>query len=200
MKRYDRLIFLSGGIDSTFTLYKWLIANQSRENKKQILIHHVNMTNQEGRCEFETRATKAVIDWFIKKGWNNFTFTESSFDYGNLKHIVQDIELIGFMQGVLLRSKKYSVDKVIICASKYDLTLPGYEDRSRRRYNIIKAMMEKDIEFDYPIIELTREEMIKEMPKSLLKLCWFCRKPSSGMPCGECRTCLNTIPYLEARK
>ena len=80
---YESVIFLSGGLDSTFTCRKLL-----KENKdKRYLIVHCNMTNHEGRMSYEKEATKKVLMHLRYEGLNNFDYNECSFDYGTLKKV-----------------------------------------------------------------------------------------------------------------
>jgi hypothetical protein len=192
---YDTLICLSGGIDSTFAIWDWWQRN-GHNPKARLLIHHCHMETREGRLKYESEATRKIIQYFESNGFKNFDYTESSFSYGTIKHIVQDIEIIGFLMGVMCRSREYQIASISICASKYDLTLAGYGQRSERRYNVIKALTGKIYSYSYPIINYDRKDMIEMMPRELLDLCWFCRTPDNGKPCGKCKTCKSTLPYL----
>lgn len=74
-----------------------------------------------------------------------------------------------------------------------------YGDRSRRRYNLIQALTEKEIKYIFPIENLSREEVIRQTPEEVRKLIHFCRIPNGvvGAKCGRCKTCRHTIKILE---
>lgn len=195
MIQYESLIFLSGGLDSTFVCWKLL-----KENKdKRYLIVHCNMQNFCNREKFEREATKSILDNLKNDGLNNFDFLECGFDYGTLKNIVKDIELWGFLQATIFRNEKdYTIKNIVICKSADDANLAGYEERSKRRYNLIEAMLGYVPEFKYPIEHLTRKEMIDELPENYLNEISFCRKPGvHGKACNKCATCKETIKYLK---
>jgi hypothetical protein len=192
-KHFDRLLTLSGGIDSTYVLYKHVT-----EIGTPLVVHHCNIKNNEKRDKVETRAAREVVRYMREKHGADITYTESTFDYGN-NAIVQDIELIGFVAGMVFRNPAYQIDGMYICASKYDMEQPGnYELRSRRRFQIIKAMTDReDIVFDYIIKDTPREDIIRELPKELLFRAWFCRRPNGEQICGKCKTCNVTVPTLK---
>ena len=190
--KFDALIFLSGGMDSTYCAWKWMKDNP----EKTLLIHHIDLVNHEGRARLEARAVENILRWFTKSGLKNFKYTETHVNYKTLPGFPYDIELAGFFQALILR--KHEISEVIICASSHDLGLPGYENRAKRRYDIIKAMVppETKLNYVYPIIEMDRTEVIQGLPVDLRKMTWFCRRPRSGQPCRECATCKETLPYL----
>jgi 7-cyano-7-deazaguanine synthase in queuosine biosynthesis len=197
LKKYKSLIFLSGGIDSTAVCYKLL-----KENTNQrFLIYHCNFRDYQHRHDYEKLAVNKIIRYFKENNLNNFDYINSDFSYGNINAIVQDIELWGFFMGLILRGKSYDIENISICASKFDLQQgEEYEARSRRRYNVIKALLEYEPVYTFPIKDLTREDLIKLLPKNLLEMTWFCRRPNDGRPCGKCKTCVNTLPYLHPLK
>jgi 7-cyano-7-deazaguanine synthase in queuosine biosynthesis len=193
-KHFDALVTVSGGIDSTLVLYDYLRNNPTHK----VLVHHCKLVNREGRADMETEAIGKVLTYLknVTK-LRNFEYTYSGFDYGNLRHIVQDIELMGFLLGVLYRSKSYTIGKVLICASKWDIECGvNYDVRAKRRFDIIRAVTDKQVNFEYPIAHMSREEVIEALPKGLRDLTWYCRRPNGNKPCGKCRTCLNTLPTL----
>ena len=189
MKSPEALIQLSGGIDSTYVLYDWLRNNPD----KSILVHHIHLKNHESRLEHEKVAVNNILDYLRKHGYNNFIYLESGFDYGNLGWIVKDVEVCGFFLGVILRNKRWSNLKQIL--------LPIYKPeaglrhkRAERIRNIIS--LQRPIEVLYPLLEFTKEDTIKALPKELLDLTWYCRKPVNGKVCGECITCVEVNHLL----
>ena len=191
---YDALINFSGGADSTLALWEWLQANPKRGGKR-ILVHHCRMTNVQGREKLESLAVENILRWLTDRGFDNFDYIESSFGFKTKKNWVQDIEVMGFLTGWALRGNE--VDRVFITASAFDFTLPGYEDRAARRFDIVEATAGYKPTYYYPIKDYSREEIVKKLPKELRPLIWFCRVPNKGKRCTKCVTCQNTIPYLK---
>jgi 7-cyano-7-deazaguanine synthase in queuosine biosynthesis len=48
---------------------------------------------------------------------------------------------------------------------------------------------EREVECIYPLVDVTKTEVMKMMPYELLKLCWYCRVPIDEKPCERCHTC-----------
>lgn len=71
--------------------------------------------------------------------------------------------------------------------------------RAHRRYqNIAYEVCEREIVWDHPIQHMKKADVIRAMPRDLLKLCWWCRKPTAdGKPCHRCYTCKLVDAALE---
>lgn len=197
------LINLSGGIDSTYLLWKYLT------NKEHVLVHHCNMINHEGRSAPEKIAVDKIISWFLENGLDTFKYIETTFDYGDLEFIVKDIEVVGFMSAVILRSPEYrNMRHIAVSANAHDESNNPEDLSVIRREGLIKLIGPKPLvsEIIFPMLHLTKKEIIDEMPRELLEMTWFCRRPitfdSSGNeiirnskdaarwePCKQCHTC-----------
>jgi hypothetical protein len=175
------LIQLSGGIDSTYVLWKWL-----QENPNEFCVaHHIKLNGvDENRVQEESEAVDKILKWFDSKGLNNYFYLENTFDYGNFTSCIYDVELCGFLAGVILYSPRWgSVTKMI--HSIYE----SESERETKRKRLMQITCERTIESFYPLKNKEKWQVINEMPQELLELCWFCRTPNSGKPCGECHTC-----------
>lgn len=192
MKIYQRLVMLSGGVDSTAALYLYLKNNPTH----WVYVHHCNMKCSKNRLIAETRAARNVVEWIRLNVSKNITYTETDFSYKDLEHIVQDIELMGFITGLILRARHYQIKQVTINASLHDFALPGYELRAKRRFKLIETITNKVVKYDYILKNMTREQVIKSIPKELLSLTHFCRQPKGFEICGQCVTCKATLPYI----
>src|SRR5690606_19571219 len=105
----DTLLLLSGGIDSAYCMWRLLSEGRS------LLVHHVHLTNHEGRVQYEAQAVKRILAWMRGRGLNRFTYTESSFDYGSLRFIVKDSYLWAFHIGIIMANpENRGVTKVIV--------------------------------------------------------------------------------------
>src|SRR5690606_8661524 len=130
IKRYDMLINLSGGIDSTYAAYKYL-----RENpNKKLLLHHCVLKNFQNRWPKEKEAVEKVLQYLERKNLKNFDYIETVFDYGGIGSMIHDIEMIGFMTAIILRNQNFRVEEVAITASKDDTLQPSYKYRAKSRF------------------------------------------------------------------
>lgn len=171
---YNVVINLSGGFDSTYLLYKYLIEN------KEIILHHCNLINHEGRNVVEKTAVKKIIQWFKDNNMDTFLYYETTFDYGNLPYIIKDIEVLALFTGIILRCPQFSnIKEIAISANAHDESNNPNDFSVINRKKIIETIKFPHIEpeLTFPIIHMTKSEIIKSMPKDLVKLVWFCRKP-----------------------
>jgi 7-cyano-7-deazaguanine synthase in queuosine biosynthesis len=183
MKKTTTLIQLSGGVDSTYVIYDWLKNNPN----EKCIIHHINIKNHEGRIEKEREAVKKIISWFKANKLDNFTYLESSFDYGNVGYIIKDVEVCSMFLGIIVRNKKW-VDLKRIVQSLYK---PNGGERHERARKILDVVgYNKKLEVLYPLEKITKKDVINKMPKDLFELCWWCRKPVNKEPCKVCATCM----------
>lgn len=195
MKHYHLLINLSGGLDSTYTTWEWLKNNPN----KRLLLHYCKLQNYQNRSLLEATAVMNIVEWFHRNGFNNFDIIHTSIDLVSLGQGLNDIEVIGFMNAALLRANRYKVDEIAITASAQDYTQPTYSIRAESRFKLIELLAKYAPKYIFPIKEKTRRIMIERIPKDLMSLVWFCRAPKVDVPCGVCKTCRWTIPYLKMK-
>lgn len=171
---------LSGGVDSTYCAWKLLT-----EGHRLILLH-VNLVTS--RWLQEKRATHYIVDWFKKNGLTNFEYHEVTHDPQNSPTRISDIEIVGFWTGALMRNRE--VDAVVVGSNAHDLVQgDSYDRRVERRAAILKAVTGKDVKLIRPAAELTKADIIAEMPADLFRLTWSCRRPRNKTACQECRAC-----------
>jgi 7-cyano-7-deazaguanine synthase in queuosine biosynthesis len=187
------LINYSGGIDSVFAAW------QALKQGERVLIHHCILKNRNNRYNSEKAATAATLNYFKKVGLTNYKYVESGFDYGTIGYLIYDVEIIGFLTGVVLRNPRYSnLDRVIVSVNANDPTGRDINNFRRSRANLYaESVSGKSIKWEYPMIHMTKEEIIGKMPKELALSCWWCRRPkSSGKPCGSCPPCKEVLPIM----
>lgn len=196
MKIYKTLINFTGGLDSTYALWDYLKTNPN----DWFLVHHCNLKNFQKRDVEEAKAVKNIINELKRMGHCNFDYVETTFDYGSTNTMIHDIEVIGFLTGVLLRDTRCRINSIAITASADDFLQKSYPLRAETRFRIINTVT-RGVEpnYEYPIKHLTRKDMIERIPPNLLKLLWYCRRPRNGQRCGKCSTCIKTIPYLSEK-
>lgn len=188
----DTILPFSGGVDSTYCLWKYLKDNPN----KTLLVHHVNMKNKQGRMEYEKKAVHSILEWLQNNGLGNFKFIESGFDYGNISILHHDIVIIAFTTAVILRSPQYkNVTTVIATSNKEESSgqsieyLENTAKRKIRLKTLHNVAERNNIKVIYPIYNTPKQQLIAEMPTELFELCWYCRTPRNGKPCGNCFTC-----------
>src|SRR5690554_6553651 len=113
----DTLLNLSGGIDSVYCLYQYVLRGEP------LYIHHINLKNREGRNEKEAKAVSDVLSWADSQGYK-YEYIETAFDYGDIRRLLADIEVVGIMTGVVARARK-GVKKTLVCSSLTDKNYRG---------------------------------------------------------------------------
>jgi len=200
-------INLSGGIDSTFYLWRWLLDNPD----KRILVHHC--LYNESRKIVEKQATDHILDYFKSNGLNNFSYVESTFTRKGIAGNFNDIVQIGFMSGLILSNKgKYPYIKNILLpycfeetpiirslfAKGCNIKNLDKKHRTAKFIHLLEFTSSRSFVYEIPHINKRKQEMIAVMPEELYKLTWFCRSPRNGAPCKSCFNCrrvLNIFQY-----
>jgi 7-cyano-7-deazaguanine synthase in queuosine biosynthesis len=183
------ILNLSGGIDSTFTAFKLL------SEKKRLVLHHTIIKTKRDRWMRETPACQNVVNWLYKNGLDNFEYHETEIS-APTSHTKMNDQYVVCMGLLLLMTGVVKDRNIAISISKTDLSTQNHELRSKRLKNM-RSLFFKDIKYHYPIIDLERHEIIKAMPKELLDLTYFCQRwDDHPMPCGECKTCKETLQFL----
>lgn len=185
----------SGGVDSVYAAYRAL------RNGDKVYLHHCVLKSKYSRHTQEKRAASACIDYFKSTGLKNFVYLESSFDYGNLDFLIYDVELIGFITGMILRNPAHkSIERVIVSVNAEDPT--GQDINTPRRVSangLAEQVAGRKIEWEYPFIHMTKKEIMEDMPPELLKRTWWCRRPQkNNMPCKACNSCKSTLEVVKS--
>ena len=189
---------LSGGVDSTYYAWRWL-----RENPKdKILLHHCLYID--ARLSEEKAACDRITKYFKDSGLHNFKYEETVFNKGTLRGIVYDVEALSGITGLILKMHP-KIKNVLLSycreeTSELDLyvakngSITGFNPK--HRYSVANHIAETLARrsFNYILYRegrgiMSKEQMIKEMPKELFEMTWYCRKPVNGETCGSCHTC-----------
>ncbi len=190
----DTLIQLSGGIDSTYVLWKWLKENSD----KFAIVNHIVLKSYECRNEKELKSIDDILKWLDNKGLNNYFYIQSEFDYGNIPGTSTDVEVCGYFAGLILKTARF-----------YNVTtthLPIYKkdsEREERRRFLTNFISKKEIEFIYPISHMKKWQVISELPEELFKLTWYCRTPLNNEKCQRCFSCVdveNSLKQIQDEK
>lgn len=190
------LLMLSGGFDSAWALWKLVEAGEV------VRTHHVRLENAAKRADAEDRSVRRIYGWMRDEGFGHLIYpTRSIVNFGNLPYIPRDHHTWGYVAGVLLADpNEASITKVVRTIHK-DSLADGPESSFMERVNDawrrpIEFIADREFEFTFPMIHMTKAEVLLDMPESLRSLCWGCRNPSWGNPCGECVTCVQVNAAL----
>lgn len=161
-------------------------------------LHHVSIRNDaEKMWKPQYTAIFDILQYFMELDLN-FKYTQSEFHFFGWNQIGFDSDIL------LLTAQKVAQNfngkvEILLGWNPADMMRPQIADRAKRSVtsNIWKALVQSapnrcDIaDLQYPLIDwnITKEEMIQEMPKDLLELTWSCRRPDNGNPCGHCHAC-----------
>lgn len=184
-----KLIMLSGGLDSTYVLYKTL-----KDTKYKIWVHHIILKNdRENRWEAELEATKKIVEYCRKI--RPFPYSESEWGFYFKQFIPWDIDVIAFTAAQIVPSI-FAHGKVVLVTGRVkedddvrtSLNQTVYTqmlwEAATKKY---QKRVEKEI--SKPIRHLSKKDLLKDMPQELIDMVWYCRHGENGVPCGHCRSC-----------
>jgi hypothetical protein len=195
--RLTALLLLSGGIDSAYVLW------QALQEGRSVHAHHVHLTNHEGRVRHEAEAVDKVRGWVSGEGLPAYPYTESSFDYGTLRFIVKDLHIWAFIAGVIAADPRNKhIDSILLPrhsdAFPSGPNGPGAQRSDRAYRDMPRMVCGRTLRLEFPIVHMTKAEVVAATPPGLLACCWYCRRPRDGRTCGACQTCKQVQPALEA--
>jgi len=180
---------LSGGIDSVYGTYKLLLAGE------RVLIHHCHLTSRH-RMRYESQAVEKVLSWFDKQGLTNYEYIDSAAVLPPAPHMqrMRDPEIVMAMAGTILRARPWITrlaywNIVGDTSTKYP---NGKVIKARTRMMYICARR-RNITIERPLQEMTKTEILADMPRELFELAFWCRFPlEDGSPCKtNCTTCVD---------
>jgi hypothetical protein len=209
MEKITTFISLSGGIDSTYYLWKWLTENKT----ETILVHHCQyFSYDKNRGQNEQLAMGKILGWLKDNGLSNFIYKQTT--WGDMPYPYHDIVGVSVPAGLLCR--QYPTITTILLPYWYPeiqkikhwLTPEGrlinISPRPNHRFqaalNVFNLMAgQRDgnpLNHSIRYHKKRKHQMIAEMPNDLLALTWFCRRPKGNHICRTCDSCLNIIPEL----
>jgi 7-cyano-7-deazaguanine synthase in queuosine biosynthesis len=195
-------INFSGGVDSTYYLWKWLQNNPN----EGIMIHHcLYEDGLKKRANAEKKAVDNIMNYLKSENLlKEYHYVETEWlKFKNATIKIFDVEIMGMISGVIIKNYP-NIEKVLFSycfeetskLRKYMEENPGkhlrYMGESFRTcccVKFIELMSNRKLNFEITHAYVSKQQMIDEMPVDLLKLVWFCRKPTNGEPCKECHAC-----------
>jgi acyl-coenzyme A synthetase/AMP-(fatty) acid ligase len=204
------LVMFSGGIDSTYLLYHYLVNTDYR-----LHVHHISMRYpSEPRWKEEDIASRKIVEACRKI--RAFDYSESRFDFGFYSYVGRDSDT-----QLLIASKIIgNIKGPVALALGWNYSDHRHDLRNGRAANRVTetlwetlcdgmdaSLAERvDREIQLPILrqKLTKDAIIKRLPEALLDLTWSCRKPVKGKDgisrnCGKCAPCREIAVSLKKR-
>ena len=204
-KKNRTLVMFSGGLDSTAAL--WYVL-QRPEKYGEIHVHHIHIQNDENRWRAEAVAVEAILAYMRKHAPVAFTTSESTIRtprFGN--KFMFDAEIFNYLSGYMT-SRDPLITKVIIGVTGTDYAI-GFDEVAKRGKAMHNAFHfdEEDNATrlkEFPLKDLTKDEVYKSLPPELALLTWSCRTPRyvDGKPveCGKCKTCVTEMRDVQRPK
>jgi len=193
------VIMASGGVDSTYLLWKLL-----NETTVPIHAHHISLQVhglQRHDCEglaFQ-RITKYLNDNIRPFSWTTSVIGYESFPYRGWDTDTQ--LLMGARCAANLPAKKITVMLGVTADDNHKPIIQARIDRDvistlwSALLNSIDPEVSKKInpELELPIGNMFKHEIVSELPDELLDLTWSCRQPvrenNTIRACGNCEPC-----------
>lgn len=212
-KNVTAFINLSGGVDSTYYLWRWL--NENRGNGNKILVHHCLFLKK--RVKEEKQACDKILNFLNSKNLINFIPIETEMKKGTLRGRTLDIEMLCGMASIVVKLYPNIKDVLLPYSQEETSSLHGHlksggtintYDPNHRYYFVNKVMeLITGRQFNYIFYPdgeegglISKREMIQEMPQELFEMTWYCRRPVNGEVCGKCHTCRKVQRALKVVK
>ena len=206
MQEISTFINFSGGVDSTYILWRWLLEHP----KEIVVVHHCLYFKR--RLEEEKKACHAILDFFNRQGLTNYLYVETGMQKGTMEGRVMDIEVLCGLSAIVAKLHP-TIKNVLLTYCKEETSklnnhiLGGgtiYNFDSSHRYFKVNQVFDilggKKYKYILPMEEgglLSKRYMIRNMPKELFDLTWFCRNPIEGVRCHTCHTCKKVNRILQ---
>lgn len=190
-KDLDIYLSFSGGMDSTLVLYKLLKLGHN------VLVHHVRYTNAQGRDGKEYEAVEKTLAWLSSHPLRGrYRYLESAVDVSQHPNFVRDSYVWGFFTGSILSLDKYAHIKRVATGRHLNSysgfrNAPKAIEQTRTIYQeVLPLLAGRPIDLVHPIGDMTKLQIVQELPEDLRELCWSCRRPTPrGARCHRCMTC-----------
>lgn len=215
LRRRKFLVMWSGGLDSTWTLYKLLT-----ESDAEIYAHHVckrsrsdDGTELSNALDYERQATRAMQQ-YLSEAVRPFSYSESFVDLTIFTTFARDMVTGVFFTTQAAMTWGFAPDDLIFMGSNGDEDKTNSDDPAllyRAGFNmmmyrgVMQAVMQADRtpEITWLMPAPTRAEEIEDLPKEIVALAACCRNPiksedGSFEACRKCVTCKSLGRHLKA--
>ena len=182
------LLLFSGGLDSTYLLYKHLkegnqvyaVYNQIRNNDLQYKAELVAIKNIEKYFQKELKETKSEISY------------ESNYELFNGNNSILFQQIPGHISTIINFIRK-DIYEVQIGYTAHDDVIPYLDDIKKIYYSYQSLFDHKLPPLRFPLKKLKKWQSYKELPDELKNYICFCPnskvKHNKIIPCGNCEKC-----------
>lgn len=199
------LVMFSGGLDSTAAL--WHVLHHPKKYG-DIHVHHIHIQNDENRWQAEAAAVKEIFAYIRKNVATEFTVSESVIRTPRLgNQFMFDAEIFNYLSGYMT-SRDPLITRVIlgVTGTDYEIGFEAVAKRGKAMHNAFHFDEEDHATRikEFPLKEMTKDEVYKSLPPELALLTWSCRTPRyiDGKPeeCGKCKTCVTEMRDVKRPK
>lgn len=180
------LIPLSGGLDSTYTVYKALKAGY------KVRTTYVEIMNNERKTENELSAINKINEYFTDNYYQLYdtSYENNRVDINNFTHSLELPQIPMFLFNLAYVIDE-SIDEIHLGGVLND-DMISFENEIKKAFNGLKTLFtfDKNIKLLIPYKKVRKFQIISELPDELLKLVTTCENPlSDGEACGDCGPC-----------
>ena len=177
------LINFSGGVDSTYYLWRWL-----NTHKGMVLVHHCEFCT--ARVAEERRAVHEILKHLDD---SRIVLRTTVFDRVGISGNLQDIEIIYFLAGLIAKDTKAFPDLKTVLMSQcreelegdgallhhvqsgkplHQFDIPG--NRIATAIQTLLRVSRRALRVESPYQDLTKRQMLNELPEPIRNAVWFC--------------------------
>lgn len=205
------LLMLSGGLDSAYMLYDYLLNSSYR-----IHAHHVIIkSRREPRWRQEINACNMICKYCLENYRQfDYSYSEFNIDPKFTSYMPYDSDVQAFYGAQIAQNISKGKSKVALAIGwiKDDVTSSDHIHRQVKLKKFESIWTAACLGFSpkilkeplFPLVDLNKVDIINKVPKPLLRLTWTCRKPKivsmdkspyrsqakkSFVQCGECKSC-----------
>ncbi len=188
------IVLFSGGLDSTYLL--WKLLNENRN----IHVHHVSIrTRREPMWKEQDEAARKIIEhlWLTRP----FKYTESVYEWYCSEILAYDTDVIISHTQPLVRMFNSNIKiNIHIGWTPEDMEIPIVQTRleydvSDNLWRALRLSLGNPSNLPDTLTKrlvddnISKKDMLQELPKDLLDLTWTCRQPIHGEKCNMCPSC-----------
>jgi len=199
------LIGLSGGLDSTYTLYKTLTETNDEVTALIISFNRTSynksiLMDVESKEEYEgkIRNIKKIVGW-LKANVRDFTLVEHEYDPDLLIRSQIDTPGVGPVVYIVMHAvekiNRNELDKIVLSNEKendgFNYSRHGHTPGAKRALDFFKSKAKRG-SITFPLIEMNYHQgnAISELPKELYAMTRSCSDADyDSEPCGICFKC-----------
>lgn len=188
-KKPVTLIMLSGGVDSTYQLVKFL-----RETDDDIVVHHVHIINAERRHVVEAQRCELIVNFCCQK-YRRVFYAQTAVDRRGMPFFGFDMVTIGFEAGIAAHSYFLAHGRPVTRWVAGSCEEEG--GNPDRLPHVINAVAANCFPTQPPVMHrpepIRKVDEFRYLDPELRSLVWTCRTPvwtdNGFTECGVCHTC-----------